>query len=155
MWSGSHHNCHNNFIMTKKKAARMKTSPNNASGIIWAQVSFIYSPFVLFDANKCFIVSTGCIYDIHEREWVGRPETTKTGPNNVSHIVWAPGESFSTSFVLFDTKQISTGSKLRNTRHPKRSEARDALHLELQVNHYHLTPLGQTGARDALCLEPR
>ena len=90
----------------------MKTGPNNTSGVVWAQVSFIYSPFVLFDANKCFIVSTGCIYDIHEREWVGRPETTKTGPNDVSHIVWAPGESFSISFVLFDTKQISTGSKL-------------------------------------------
>ena len=90
-----HHNCHNNFITTKKKAARMKTSPNNAFGIIWAQVSFIYSPFVLFDANKCFIVSTVCIYDVCERERVGRPETTKTGPNNVSHVVWALGESFS------------------------------------------------------------
>ena len=133
----------------------MKTGPNNASGIVWAQVSFIYSPFVLFDANKCFIVSTGCIYDITEREQVGRPEMTKTGLNDVSHVVWALGESFSTSFVLFDTKHISTGSKLRNTRHPKRSEAQDATRLELQVNHYHLTPLGQTGARDALRLEPR
>ena len=89
-----HHNHHNNFIMTKKKAARMKTGPNNASGIVWAQVSFIYSPFILFDANKCFLVSTGCIYDIHKREQVGRPETTKTGPNNMSHVVWALGESF-------------------------------------------------------------
>ena len=102
----SHHNCHNNFITTKKKAARMKTSPNNASGIVWAQVSFIYSPFILLDANKCFIVSTGWIYDIHKSEQVGRPETTKTGPNNVSHIIWALGESFSISFVLFDTKQV-------------------------------------------------
>ena len=133
----------------------MKTSPNNASGVVWAQVSFIYSPFVLFDANKCFIVSTGCIYDIRERERVGRPETMKMGPNDVRHVVWALGESFSISFVLFDTKQISTGSKLQNTQHPKRSEARDALDLELQVNHYHLTPLGQTGAQDASCLEPR
>ena len=76
----SHLNCHNNSIMTKKKAVRMKTSPNNTSGVVWAQVSFIYSPFVLFDANKCFIVSTGCIYDIRERERVGRPVTTKNGP---------------------------------------------------------------------------
>ena len=58
------------------------------------------------------VVSTGCIYDIHEREQVGRPETMKMGPNNVSHVIWALGESFSISFVLFDTKQISTGSKL-------------------------------------------
>ena len=65
------------------------------------------------------------------------------------HVVWALGESFSISFVLFDTKQISTGSKLWNTRHPKRSEAQDAMCLELQVNHYHLTPLGQTGASQA------
>ena len=49
-----HHNRHNNFITTKKKAARMKTGPNNASGVVWAQVSFIYSPFVLFDAKGLF-----------------------------------------------------------------------------------------------------
>ena len=89
-----HHNCHNNFIMTKKKAVRMKTSPNNTSDVVWAQVSFIYSPFILFDANKCFIVSTGCIYNICEREQVGRLETMKTGPNDTSHVVWALGESF-------------------------------------------------------------
>ena len=58
------------------------------------------------------LLSTGCIYDIHKREQVGRPETMKMGPNDVSHVVWALGESFSISFVLFDTKQISTGSKL-------------------------------------------
>ena len=51
-----HHNRHNNFITTKKKAVRMEAGPNNVSGIVWAQVSFIYSPFELFDSNKCFII---------------------------------------------------------------------------------------------------
>ena len=77
----SHHNHHNNFIMTKKKAARTKTSPGEF------YYFSLFSPFVLFDINKCFIVSTCCIYDIHEREWVGRPEMTKTGPNDMRCIV--------------------------------------------------------------------
>ena len=77
---------------------------------------------------------------------------TKTGPNDARRVIQALGESFSIAFVLFDTKQISiayTGSKLQNPHHPKRYEARDASHLELQVIHYHLTPLSSTGQAGA------
>ena len=45
----------------------------------------------------------------------------RKGPNNASHVIWALGESFSISFVLFDTKQISiayTGSKLQASGQP-------------------------------------
>ena len=81
-----HHNCHNNFIMTKKRAARMKTGPNNASGIVWALVSFIFSPFILFDAHKCFIISTGCIYNIHEKGVGWKTRNNENGPKQcVSH----------------------------------------------------------------------
>ena len=69
-----HHNHHNNFITTKKKAARTKTSPGE-----------FY--FILFDTNKCFIVSTGCIYNIRKRECVGRPVMTKTGPNDARCVI--------------------------------------------------------------------
>ena len=40
-------------------------------------------------------VSIGFIYDICERERVGRTGRTKTGPINVSCVVWALGELFS------------------------------------------------------------
>ena len=32
------------------------------------------------------------IYDIRERERVGRSGTTKTGPNDTRRVVWALGE---------------------------------------------------------------
>ena len=46
----------------------------------------------------------GFVYDVHERERLGGLGKTKTGPNNVSCVVWALGEFFFLfSFVLFDT----------------------------------------------------
>ena len=99
-----------------------------------------------------------CIYRLYLRytqKGVGwKTGDDKNGPKRrKTHCL---GPSFSIAFVLFDTKQISiayTGSKLRNTQHPKRLS-----HLELQVIHYHLTPLsstGQAGARDTSHLDPR
>ena len=51
-------------------------------------------------------MSISSIYNIHEWEKDGRTGTTKTGPNEVRHIVWALGKHFSFfSFVLFDTNK--------------------------------------------------
>ena len=52
---------------------------------------------IITDTIEVFIVNTGCIYDIGERERVGRPGTMKTGPNDASF--------FKISFILFDTNQ--------------------------------------------------
>ena len=43
-------------------------------------MSFLFSSFVLLETNEFFIVNIGCIYDIGERERVGRLGTTKMGP---------------------------------------------------------------------------
>ena len=58
----------------------MKAGPNDVPDIVWAQVSFLFSSFILLETNKFFIVNIGCIYDIGKRERVGRPGMTKTGP---------------------------------------------------------------------------
>ena len=57
-----------------------KAGPNNVPDVVWAQVSFLFSSFVLLETNEFFIVNIGCIYDIGERERVGRPGMTKMGP---------------------------------------------------------------------------
>ena len=57
-----------------------EAGPNDMPDVVWAQVSFLFSSFVLLETNKFFIVNIGCIYNIGERERVGRPGTTKTGP---------------------------------------------------------------------------
>ena len=60
----------------------------------------------LFCTNKCFIVFIGFIYDIHQRERVGRMGAAKTSPNDASHIIWVmhlePG------YVFFITITILT-----------------------------------------------
>ena len=56
----------------KEKGCKDENQPKQH---IWRRLGsgeFYLFSLVLFDANKCFTVSTGCIYDIHEREWVGR-----------------------------------------------------------------------------------
>ena len=58
----------------------MKAGPNNVPDVVWAQVSFLFSSFVLLETNEFFIVNIGCIYNIGKRERVGRPGTTKMGP---------------------------------------------------------------------------
>ena len=58
----------------------MKAGPNNVRHVIWAQVSFLFSSFILLETNEFFIVNIGCIYDIGERERVGRLGMTKMGP---------------------------------------------------------------------------
>ena len=73
------HHLHHLFITTKKKVAWMKAGPNNVPDSIWAQVSFLFSSFVLLETKEFFIVNIGCIYDIGERERVGRPGTMKMG----------------------------------------------------------------------------
>ena len=55
----------------------MKAGPNDVPDIVWAQVSFLFSSFVLLETNEFFIVNIGCICNIGERERVG---TTKMGP---------------------------------------------------------------------------
>ena len=63
-----------------------------------------------------FIVSIRSIYGICERERAGMPGTTKTGPYNTSHIVWALGESF---FILFNTNNFYIVSKNLFTEYAK------------------------------------
>ena len=60
--------------------ATLKTGPNDAPGVVRAQVSFPFSSLVILETNGFFIVNIGCIYNIGERERVGRPGTMKMGP---------------------------------------------------------------------------
>ena len=55
---------------------------------------FFLSFFVLFNTNNFFIISIESIYGILERERAGMPGTTKKGPNDTRHIIWALGGSF-------------------------------------------------------------
>ena len=63
--------------------------PNNMRRVVWAHRRVFSPSFVLFYINGYFIVFIGFIYDIHQRERVGRMGAAKTGPNDVRHVVWA------------------------------------------------------------------
>ena len=91
------------------------------------------------------IVNIGCIYNIGERERVGRPGTTKTGK----------------SFLLFPSYYLILINILLHIQvviYKIHKTKRDWTCLELQVNRYCLTPkssTGKAGARDAIHLEHR
>ena len=66
------------------------TGPNDASCVFGTIGTFLYILFVYFDTNQCFnsfIASTL----IRNKQGTGRwnMATTKTGPNNARHFVWA------------------------------------------------------------------
>ena len=68
-----------------------KAGPNDMPDVVWAQVSFIFSSFVLLETNDCK-------YRFYlQYRWKG--EGWKTGndenrPNNMRRVVWALGKSF-------------------------------------------------------------
>ena len=74
--------------------------PNKVRCVIWAhRWVFIFFSFVLFYTKKYFIVAIGLIYNICQRERVGRMGAAKTGPNDVRHVVWALGDLFFTLHI--------------------------------------------------------
>ena len=111
----------------------MKAGPNNVPDSIWAQVSFLFSSFVLLETKEFFIVNIGCIYNISERERVGRLGMMKTGPTMWDVLLGYRWVFFIISFVLFDINQYFiayTGGDLQNTWNQERLEAWDTIRLE-------------------------
>ena len=62
---------------------------------------FFFSSFILFYINGYFIVFIGFIYDICQRERVGRMEAAKTGPNNAIYVSFGPLGEFFFIFSLY------------------------------------------------------
>ena len=48
------HHLHHLFITTKEKAAWTKAGPNDTPDVVWAQVSFLFSSFVLLETKGLF-----------------------------------------------------------------------------------------------------
>ena len=75
-----------------------KTSPNDASGVVWA-----LSEFVLFFLRVFLLLTNVYRYYLHIKA-TGRDKwvvTTKTGPNDASGVVWAFSEFFFLFFCVF------------------------------------------------------
>ena len=59
--------------------------------IVWAQVSFLFSSFVLLETNNCKYR----LYLQYRRKGEGwKTRNDKNGPNDARHIIWALGKSF-------------------------------------------------------------
>ena len=68
-----------------------KAGPNNMPDIAWAQVSFLFSSFVLLETNNCKYR----LYLWYRQKGEGwKTGNNENGPNNARHVVWAPGKSF-------------------------------------------------------------
>ena len=78
---------------------------NDVRRVIWAHRWVFSSSFVLFYINGYFIVFIGFIYDICQRERVGRMGAAKTSPNDTSHVIWALRWVFFSFFVLLYTNE--------------------------------------------------
>src|ERR1700678_2645828 len=60
---------------------------------------FLFSFFlVLYILTNGFLFYLGCIYVLYAQEGFGYMAITKTGPNDIRHVVWALG----TIFLIFN-----------------------------------------------------
>ena len=79
----------------------MKTGPNNARSIVWALGEFFFLFFSYFLAYWLMFYS---LYRILFTKYVTgewwRVATTKTGPDNAGHVIWALDEW---SFLFFSS----------------------------------------------------
>ena len=132
----------------------MKAGPNDAPDIIWAQVSFLFSSFILLETNDCKYR----LYLQYRRKgerWKTRNDENR--PNDARHVVWALGKSF----LLFPSYYLILINILLHIQvviYKIHETERDQTRLELQVNRYCLTPkssTGKAGARDVIRLKHR
>src|ERR1700678_3815932 len=67
--------------------------------VVWALGMFLFSFFrVLYILSSGFLFYLGCIYVLYAQEGFGWTAITKTGPNDIRHVVWALG----TIFLIFN-----------------------------------------------------
>ena len=116
-------NIHHLFITTKEKAAWTKAGPNDTPDVVWAQVSFLFSSFVLLETNDCKYR----LYLWYRRKGEGwKTRNNENRPNDARHVVWALGKSFLLfPSYYFDINQYFiayTGGDLQNTRNQERSD---------------------------------
>ena len=131
-----------------------ESCPNDAPDVIWAQVSFLFSSFVLLETNDCKY-RLYLQYRQHGEGWKTRND--KNRPNDARCVIWALGKSF-LLFPLYYLILINILLHIQVVIYKIHETERDRMHLELQVNCYHLTPkssTGKAGARDMICLEHR
>src|ERR1700678_1357678 len=89
---------HKKGLDRRRSRKRAQTMPDASFGPP-ALGMFLFSFFrVLYILTNGFLFYLGCIYVLYAQEGFGWTAITKTGPNDIRHVVWALG----TIFLIFN-----------------------------------------------------